>query len=202
MMEPPPARRLGGTAYFTDRKTTSRLILVCRLLSANEISTALHRIPMPALATTTSKCPKRRSGASIIPGQLSSRRRSWWKKRASPPALPTRPPRPGLRCRLSPSTTLAPLRSSVAAQAAPNSRGAAGYDGDVALYLAHRAFPCDVLPNPSDHHSRARALPQRSHPCGDRTAKAPEPRVPREVFSLRGSAAACGWPRRPQFRDC
>src|SRR5258708_10561231 len=73
MMEPPPARRIAGTAYFTDRNTPSRLTAVCRRQSANDISTALHNIPIPALATITSKRPKRRSVASIIPGQVSSR---------------------------------------------------------------------------------------------------------------------------------
>jgi hypothetical protein len=58
MMEPPPARRIAGTAYFADRNTPSRLTAVCRRQSANDISIALHRIPMPALATITSKRPE------------------------------------------------------------------------------------------------------------------------------------------------
>ena len=69
MIEPPPARRIAGTAYFTDRNTPSRLIAVCRRQSANDISMALHRMPIPALAITTLSCPKRRSVASISPGQ-------------------------------------------------------------------------------------------------------------------------------------
>jgi hypothetical protein len=73
MMEPPPARRMAGTAYFTDRNTPSRLTAVCRRQSASDISIALHKMPIPALATITSKRPKRRSVASITPGQLSSR---------------------------------------------------------------------------------------------------------------------------------
>src|ERR1700740_1917609 len=40
MIEPPPARRMAGTAYFTDRNTPSRLIAVCRRQSANDISMA------------------------------------------------------------------------------------------------------------------------------------------------------------------
>jgi hypothetical protein len=73
IIDPPPARRMAGTTYFTERKTPSRFTAVCRRQSANDISTALHRIPMPALATITSSRPKRRSVASITPGQLSSR---------------------------------------------------------------------------------------------------------------------------------
>jgi hypothetical protein len=65
MIEPPPARRMAGTAYFTDRNTPSRLIAVCRRQSANDISMALHRMPIPALAIITLSCPKRRSAASI-----------------------------------------------------------------------------------------------------------------------------------------
>jgi len=73
MMEPPPARRIAGTAYFTERNTPSRFTAVCRRKSANDISTALHMIPIPAFETITSKRPKRRSLASITAGQLSSR---------------------------------------------------------------------------------------------------------------------------------
>src|SRR6476646_6005253 len=64
MMEPPPARRIAGTAYFTDRNTPSRFTAVCRRQSASDISTALHKMPIPALATITFKRPKRRSVAS------------------------------------------------------------------------------------------------------------------------------------------
>jgi hypothetical protein len=71
-IEPPPARRIAGTAYLTDKNTPSRLTAVCRRQSANDISIALHRISIPALATITSKRPKRCSMASITPGQLSS----------------------------------------------------------------------------------------------------------------------------------
>jgi len=46
-MEPPPARRIAGTAYFTQRKTPSRFTAVCRRQSVNDISTALHKIPIP-----------------------------------------------------------------------------------------------------------------------------------------------------------
>src|SRR5260370_26948301 len=42
MIQPPPARRIGGTPYFTDRNTPSRLTAVWRRQSANDISTALH----------------------------------------------------------------------------------------------------------------------------------------------------------------
>src|SRR5437588_1086627 len=57
MIEPPPARRIAGTAYLTDRNTPSRFTAVCRRQSANVISTALHKMPIPALATITSKPP-------------------------------------------------------------------------------------------------------------------------------------------------
>jgi len=73
MMEPPPARRIAGTAYLTDRNTPWRLTAVCRRQSASDISIAPHKIPMPALTTITSNRPKRRSVASITPGQLSSK---------------------------------------------------------------------------------------------------------------------------------
>jgi hypothetical protein len=66
MMEPPSARRIAGTAYFTDRNTPSRFTAVCRRQSAKQVSTALHKIPMPALATITSNRPKRCSVAWII----------------------------------------------------------------------------------------------------------------------------------------
>jgi hypothetical protein len=69
-MEPPPARRIAGTAYFTDRNTPSRFTAVCRRQSANDMSTVLHKIPMPALATITSKRPKRCSVASITPARF------------------------------------------------------------------------------------------------------------------------------------
>src|SRR5215470_3979803 len=72
MMEPPPARRIAGTAYFTERNTPSRLIAVCRRQSASDISIALHRMPIPALAIITLRCPKRRSVASITRGHSSS----------------------------------------------------------------------------------------------------------------------------------
>src|SRR5216683_5927222 len=39
-IDPPPARRIAGTAYFTDRNTPSRFTAVCRRQSANDISTA------------------------------------------------------------------------------------------------------------------------------------------------------------------
>jgi hypothetical protein len=58
MMEPPPTRRIAGTAYFTDRNTSSRFTAVCRRQSANDMSTVLHKIPMRALATITSKRDK------------------------------------------------------------------------------------------------------------------------------------------------
>jgi hypothetical protein len=57
MIEPPPARRIAGTAYLTDRNTPSRFTAVCRRQSANVISIALHKMPIPALATITSKPP-------------------------------------------------------------------------------------------------------------------------------------------------
>jgi hypothetical protein len=72
-MEPPPARRIAGTAYFTDRNTPSRFTAVCRRQSANDISTPLHMIPIQAFATITSRRPQSRSVASITSGQLSSR---------------------------------------------------------------------------------------------------------------------------------
>jgi hypothetical protein len=58
MMEPPPAWRIAGTAYFTDRNTPPRFTAVCWRRSASDISTALHKMPIPALATITFKRPK------------------------------------------------------------------------------------------------------------------------------------------------
>jgi hypothetical protein len=72
MIEPPPARRIAGTAYLTDRNTPSRLTGVCRRQSVNDISIAWHKMPIPAFATITSRRPKRRSAVSIIAGQVSS----------------------------------------------------------------------------------------------------------------------------------
>jgi hypothetical protein len=47
MMEPPPARRSAGTAYFTERNTPSRFTAVCRRQSTNDISIALVRTVVP-----------------------------------------------------------------------------------------------------------------------------------------------------------
>jgi hypothetical protein len=54
--------RIAGTACLIDRNTPSRFSAVCRRQSANGISTALHKMPIPALATITSRRPKRSSG--------------------------------------------------------------------------------------------------------------------------------------------
>jgi len=43
MMELPPARRIAGTAYLTDRNTPSRLTAVCRRQSASDISIVLMK---------------------------------------------------------------------------------------------------------------------------------------------------------------
>ena len=51
-------------------KSPSRFTAVCRRQSANDISTALHKMPIPALATITFKRPKRRSVASTRPALL------------------------------------------------------------------------------------------------------------------------------------
>jgi hypothetical protein len=120
MIEPPPARRMAGTAYFTDRNTPSRLIAVCRRQSANDISMALHRMPIPALAIITLSRPKRRSVASITRGHSSSILTSRCRQIASPPAAaisPTTACAPASS--MSVMTTLAPSRARVAAHAAP-----------------------------------------------------------------------------------
>jgi len=73
-MEPPAARCIAKTAYFTERNTPSGFTAVCRRQSTSDISTALHKMPIPALATITSRRPKRGSVASDYrgPGLLKS----------------------------------------------------------------------------------------------------------------------------------
>jgi hypothetical protein len=58
------------------RRSVLRILLpsltaVGRRQSASDFSIALHKIPIPALATTTSNRPRCSSVTSITPGQLS-----------------------------------------------------------------------------------------------------------------------------------
>ena len=72
MMEPPPARRMAGTACFTDRNTPSRLIAVCRRQSASDMSKIEQAMPMPALENRTSSRPNRFSVSATTACQRAS----------------------------------------------------------------------------------------------------------------------------------
>ena len=119
MIEPPPARRVAGTAYFTYRNTPSRFTAVWRRQSARVISTALHMIPIPAFATITSRRPiDCRSVASITPepalfvGYVLMQK----DRRAAAAADLVNHQ---VTARSIEATTMAPSRASVTAQAAP-----------------------------------------------------------------------------------
>jgi hypothetical protein len=88
MTEPPPVLRIKGRPYFTDRKTPSRLIAVCRRQSASVMSTIDGvPMPMPALETNMSSRPKRLSMSPTTSAQRASLVTSCGRKIALRPAL-------------------------------------------------------------------------------------------------------------------
>jgi hypothetical protein len=120
MIEPAAGAAHCRHGVFDRQKHPSRFTAVCRRQSANDISTAMHKMPIPALATITSRPPKRSWAVSIIAGPPSSTLYVLAKKDRFAPAPPifSATARPAVSFK-SVTTTLAPPRTSVAAHAAP-----------------------------------------------------------------------------------
>jgi hypothetical protein len=62
-MEPPPARRIAGTAYFTDRNRPSRFTAVCHRLAAGIVHVGHHNLGALSRQCRRARCADARCTA-------------------------------------------------------------------------------------------------------------------------------------------
>src|SRR5262245_15510319 len=119
-IEPPPARRSAGMAAFVPRKTPLAFTSMTRSHSAAVVSSSRPAAPTPALLTSTSSFPKRRSAVATARSQSLSLVTSRLTNTASPPLapIPAATAAPSAS-RMSPMTIRAPSCAKSRASTAP-----------------------------------------------------------------------------------
>src|SRR5215510_8041655 len=119
-IEPPPARRSAGMAAFVPRKTPLAFTSMTRSHSAAVVSSSRPAPPTPALLTSTSSFPKRRSAVATARSQSLSLVTSSLTNTASPPLapIPAATAAPSAS-RMSPMTIRAPSCAKSRASTAP-----------------------------------------------------------------------------------
>ena len=86
MIEPPPTRRMRGSACFKVRKVPVTLTAKIRFHSSSEVCSTVFSISMPAALTSTSSRPCSRSTRAMRSTALSSLVTSWRWKTTTPGA--------------------------------------------------------------------------------------------------------------------
>src|SRR5262245_52455704 len=119
-IDPPPARRRAGMAALVPRKTPLAFTSITRSHSAAVVSSSRPAPPTPALLTSTSSFPKRRSAVATARSQSLSLVTSSLTNTASPPLapIPAATAAPSAS-RMSPMTIRAPSCAKSRASTAP-----------------------------------------------------------------------------------